>query len=245
MKMRFDILTLFPEMMNNVFSESIIGRAQAKGLVEINCVQIRDFAFNKHRQVDDYPYGGGTGMVMQAEPIYRAYESVTENLGYKPFTVYMSPQGKTFRQSTAKKLAKKNHIVILCGHYEGVDQRVLDKIVDSEISVGDFVLTGGEIAAMAVVDATSRMIDGVLKEEISYSEESHFDGLLEYPQYTRPSEWNGMKVPEILLSGDHKKIGDWKRKMSLETTFKKRRGMLSKAKLSVVERDFVNNLKLK
>jgi len=245
MKMRFDILTLFPEMMNNVFSESIIGRAQAKGLVEINCVQIRDFAFNKHKKVDDYPYGGGTGMVMQAEPIYRAYESVTENLDYKPFTVYMSPQGKTFRQSTAKKLAKKNHIVILCGHYEGVDQRVLDKIVDSEISVGDFVLTGGEIAAMAVVDATSRMIDGVLKEEISYSEESHFDGLLEYPQYTRPSEWNGMKVPEILLSGDHKKIGDWKRKMSLETTFKKRRGMLSKAKLSVVERDFVNNLKLK
>ncbi len=245
MKMRFDVLTLFPEMIYNVLCESVIGRAIEKGIIELNCVQIRDFAFNKHRQVDDYPYGGGTGMVMQAEPIFRAYESVTKDLGYEPYTIYMSPQGKVFRQSVAKKLSKHDHIVILCGHYEGVDQRVLDKIVDEEISIGDFVLTGGEIAAAAVIDATSRMIEGVLKEEESYSDESHYNGLLEYPQYTRPAVWDGREVPEILLSGNHKLISDWKREKSIETTFKKRRGMLSKIKLSDKEKAFVNELKTK
>ena len=179
MEMKIDILTLFPEVMEAVLKSSIIGRAEAKGIISINCVQIRDFAFNKHRQVDDYPYGGGMGMVMQAEPIFQAYESVTKELDYKPKTIYMSPQGKTFRQSTAKRLSKEKHLVILCGHYEGVDQRVLDEIVDIEISIGDFVLTGGEIAAMAVVDATARMIPGVLSSEISFSEESHCDGLLD------------------------------------------------------------------
>ena len=242
--MKFDILTLFPEMFEAVLDSSIIGRAKEKGLIELNYIQIRDFAFNKHRQVDDYPYGGGAGMVMQAEPIYQAYLSVTENLDYKPHTIYMSPQGKTFRQSKAKQLAKKyEHIIILCGHYEGVDRRILDEIVDEEISIGDFVLTGGEIAAMAVVDAAARMIPGVLKSEESFSEESHFSGLLEYPQYTRPEVWHGKAVPEILLSGHHKNITEWKRKKAIETTFKKRRGMLSKAKLTEQEREYAEELK--
>lgn len=243
--MRFDIITLFPETVECVLNESIIGRAREKGILDIRCIQLRDYAFNKHRKVDDYPYGGGFGMVMQAEPIYQAYKAITENLDYKPYTIYMSPQGKTFRQSTAKKLAKKEHIVILCGHYEGVDQRIIDEIVDDEISIGDFVLTGGEIAAMAVVDSVSRMVDGVLREEGSYSEESHFNGLLEYPQYTRPEIWNGKSVPEVLLCGNHKLISEWKRNMSILNTFKKRRGMLSKAKLTEKETELVEELKRK
>ena len=245
MEMKIDILTLFPEVMEAVLKSSIIGRAEAKGIISINCVQIRDFAFNKHRQVDDYPYGGGMGMVMQAEPIFQAYESVTKELDYKPKTIYMSPQGKTFRQSTAKRLSKEKHLVILCGHYEGVDQRVLDEIVDIEISIGDFVLTGGEIAAMAVVDATARMIPGVLSSEISFSEESHFDGLLEYPQYTTPSVLQNRPVPEVLQNGNHKLIEAWKREKAIENTFKKRRGMLSGAKLTATEKVFVEELKKK
>lgn len=242
--MRFDILTLFPQMFEAVLGDSVIGRAADKGLIELNFIQIRDFAFNKHRQVDDYPYGGGTGMVMQAEPIFLAYQSVTDGLDYKPHTIYMSPQGRTFRQSAAKRLAAKfEHIVLLCGHYEGVDQRVLDEIVDEEISIGDFVLTGGEIAAMAVVDAVARMIPGVLKSEESFSEESHFSGLLEYPQYTRPEEWHGKTVPEVLMSGHHKNITEWKRKKSIETTLKKRRGMLARAKLTEKEREYAEELK--
>lgn len=241
--MRFDILTLFPEMIESVLGGSIIGRAREKGLVEINCVQIRDFAINKHGQVDDYPYGGGTGMVMQAQPIFDAYKSVCKGLDYKPETIYLSPQGKTFRQSVAKKLSKKEHVILICGHYEGVDQRVLDEIVDREISIGDFVLTGGEIAAMAIVDATARLVPGVLKGEESYSDESHFNGLLEYPQYTRPEVWKGRAVPEVLLSGHHKNICAWKREMSIRTTFKKRRGMLGKARLSESERKLIDRLK--
>ncbi len=241
--MRIDILTLFPEMFEAVLDNSITGRAKNKGILTLNYIQIRDFAYNKHRQVDDYPYGGGAGMVMQAEPLYLAYKSICEGLDYKPLTIYMSPQGKQFRQSTAKRLAKKEHIVIICGHYEGVDQRVLDEIVDMEISLGDFVLTGGEIAAMAVADATARMIPGVLKSEQAFSEESHFNGLLEYPQYTRPEVWHGRAVPEVLLSGHHKNIEAWKREMSIRTTFKKRRGMLSKAKFSEKEEKLVSELK--
>ncbi len=241
--MKIDILTLFPEMLEAALKTSIIGRAEEKGLISINCVQIRDFAFNKHRQVDDYPYGGGQGMVMQAEPIFQAYKSVVGGLSYKPKTIYLSPQGKTFRQSTAKRLSKEKHLVFLCGHYEGVDQRVLDEIVDMEISIGDFVLTGGEIAAMAVVDATARMIPGVLSSESSFSEESHFAGLLEHPQYTRPACWHDMDVPEVLQNGNHKLIEEWKRKKSIENTFKKRRGMLNKAKLSAKEEAFVEELK--
>ncbi len=245
MEMKIDILTLFPEVMEATLKSSIIGRAETKGILSINCVQIRDFAFNKHRQVDDYPYGGGMGMVMQAEPIFKAYESVTEGLDYKPKTIYLSPQGKTFRQSTAKRLSKEKHLVLICGHYEGVDQRILDEIVDMEVSIGDFVLTGGEIAAMAVVDATARMIPGVLSSEVSFSEESHFDGLLEYPQYTRPSVWHGKEVPQVLQNGNHKLIEEWKRKSAIENTFRKRRGMLRGAKLSVAEKAFVEELKQK
>lgn len=243
--MRFDILTLFPEMFEAVLGDSIIGRARNKGLLTLNFVQIREFAHNKHRQVDDYPYGGGAGMVMQAEPIFQAYQSLTGGLSYKPTTIYLSPQGKTFRQSTAKKLVKDKHqhLVFLCGHYEGVDQRVLDEIVDMELSLGDFVLTGGEIAAMAMVDATARMIPGVLKSEEAFSEESHFSGLLEYPQYTRPEVWHDKAVPEILLSGHHKNIQAWKREMSIKTTLRKRRGMLAKANLSEKERKMVEELK--
>lgn len=241
--MRFDILTLFPEMIEAVLGDSIIGRARAKGIIDINCVQIRDFANNKHRQVDDYPYGGGTGMVMQPQPIYDAYNSICKGLDYKPYTVYLSPQGKTFRQSTAKRLAKMEHIVLLCGHYEGVDQRVIDEIVDCEISIGDFVLTGGEIGAMTVVDATARLIPGVLKGEESFSEESHYNGLLEYPQYTRPEVWRDRKVPDVLISGHHKNICEWKREMSIKTTFLKRPGMLGKAKLTEKEKKLVESLK--
>lgn len=241
--MKVDILTLFPEMFDAVLKTSIIGRAVNNGLVEINCVQIRDFAFNKHRQVDDYPYGGGQGMVMQAEPIFEAYRSVTEGLSYKPKVIYMSPQGKTFRQTVAKRLAKEEHIIILCGHYEGVDQRVLDEIVDMEISIGDYVLTGGEIAAMAVVDATARLIPGVLSCEESFADESHYSGLLEYPQYTRPAIWHGREVPEVLQSGNHKLIEKWKRNSAIENTFIKRRGMLSKVKLTKEENELINRLK--
>lgn len=240
--MRIDILTLFPEMLEAALKTSIIGRAEENGLLTINCVQIRDFAFNKHRQVDDYPYGGGQGMIMQAEPIFQAYKSVTEGLSYKPKTIYLSPQGKTFRQSIAKRLSKENHLIFLCGHYEGVDQRILDEIVDMELSIGDFVLTGGEIAAMAVVDATARMIPGVLSSEMSFSDESHFDGLLEYPQYTRPSIWHDRAVPEVLQNGNHKLIEAWKRENAIINTYKKRRGLLSKAKLSDKEKSFVKTL---
>lgn len=241
--MRFDILTLFPEMFEAVLDHSIIGRAKDKGILDLRYVQIRDFAYNKHRQVDDYPYGGGMGMVMQPEPIFLAHQSVCEGLDYRPKTIYLSPQGKPFRQSTAKRLAKEKHIILLCGHYEGVDQRVLDELVDMEISLGDFVLTGGELAAMAVVDATARLIPGVLKSEEAFSEESHFSGLLEYPQYTRPEVWHDRSVPEILLSGHHKNIAAWKREMSIKATFQKRRGMLAKAKLSEAEKQLVQSLK--
>lgn len=241
--MRFDILTLFPEMFEAVLDHSIIGRAKDKGILDLHYVQIRDFAYNKHRQVDDYPYGGGMGMVMQPEPIFLAHQSVCEGLDYRPKTIYLSPQGKPFRQSTAKRLAKEKHIILLCGHYEGVDQRVLDELVDMEISLGDFVLTGGELAAMAVVDATARLIPGVLKSEEAFSEESHFSGLLEYPQYTRPEVWHNRSVPEILLSGHHKNIAAWKREMSIKATFQKRRGMLAKAKLSEAEKQLVQSLK--
>lgn len=241
--MRFDILTLFPEMFEAVLDHSIIGRAKDKGILDLRYVQIRDFAYNKHRQVDDYPYGGGMGMVMQPEPIFLAHQSVCEGLDYRPKTIYLSPQGKPFRQSTAKRLAKEKHLILLCGHYEGVDQRVLDELVDMEISLGDFVLTGGELAAMAVVDATARLIPGVLKSEEAFSEESHFSGLLEYPQYTRPEVWHNRSVPEILLSGHHKNIAAWKREMSIKTTFQKRRGMLAKAKLSEAEKQLVQSLK--
>ena len=241
--MDFHVMTLFPDMIMQGLSDSVIGRAVRKGTIGLHTVNIRDYSLDKHKHVDDYPYGGGAGMVMQPEPIFLAHQSVCEGLDYRPKTIYLSPQGKPFRQGTAKRLAKEKHLILLCGHYEGVDQRVLDELVDMEISLGDFVLTGGELAAMAVVDATARLIPGVLKSEEAFSEESHFSGLLEYPQYTRPEVWHNRSVPEILLSGHHKNIAAWKREMSIKATFQKRRGMLAKAKLSEAEKQLVQSLK--
>lgn len=240
---KFDILTLFPDMFRAVLGDSIIKRAAEKGLVELNFIDIRDFTLNKHKKVDDYPYSGGGGMLMMPQPVYDAYMSVAGGLDYKPFTIYMSPQGKVFNQSMAVDYSKLEHIVILCGHYEGIDQRVLDMIVDAEVSIGDFVLTGGEIPAMAIVDSISRMIPGVLANENSYSDESHFSGLLEYPQYTRPEEFMGVKIPEVLISGHHAKINEWKRQESLRATLKKRPDMLEKAELSKADLEFLESIK--
>ena len=224
-KMTFHILTLFPEMFGAVLHSSMLGRAEEKGILKFNLINIRDFSGNKHNRVDDYPYGGGRGMVMQAKPVYDAYKSVADTLNEKPYVIYMSPKGKVFNQKKAVELSEKNDIVFLCGHYEGIDQRVLDEIVDEEISIGDYVLTGGEIPAMTVIDSVSRMIDGVLSNEESFTDESHYGGLLEYPHYTRPSEFHGVKVPDILLSGDHAKIEAWRRKQSLLITKEKRPDM--------------------
>lgn len=229
---RFDVLTLFPSMFEAVLGDSIIGRARENGLLEMNFIDIRDFSDNKHRKVDDYPYSGGGGMLMNPQPVYDAYMSVAGGLDYKPLTIYMSPQGKVFNQSVAIDLSKQEHIILLCGHYEGIDQRVIDEIVDMELSVGDFVLTGGEIPAMAVIDTVSRLIPGVLAAETSYENESHFDGLLEYPQYTRPAEWHGVSIPKVLISGHHANIEKWKREQSLLNTLKKRPDMIEKARLS-------------
>lgn len=227
--MRFDILTLFPDMCSTVLNESITGRAAANGIFEMNFINIRDYSLDKHRRVDDYPYGGGCGMVMQADPIMRAWKSIADGLDYKPLCIYMSPQGRVFNQETAKKLVKNfNHIVILCGHYEGVDERIIEEIVDLELSIGDYVLTGGEIPAMAVVDAVSRMIPGVLATEESYSDESIYNGLLEYPQYTRPEVFEGKRVPEVLLSGHHANINAWRKQQSIERTKIKRPDLYEK-----------------
>lgn len=229
---KFDVLTLFPSMFEAVLGDSIIGRARENGLIEMNFIDIRDFSDNKHRKVDDYPYSGGGGMLMNPQPVYDAYMSVAGELDYKPLTIYMSPQGRVFNQSAAIELSKEEHIILLCGHYEGIDQRVIDEIVDMELSIGDFVLTGGEIPAMAVIDTVSRLIPGVLAAETSYENESHFDGLLEYPQYTRPAEWHGVSIPEVLISGHHANIEKWKREQSLLNTLKKRPDMIEKARLS-------------
>ena len=228
--MKFHILTLFPDMFTGVLYDSMLGRAEKNGIIEFNIINIRDFACNKHNRVDDYPYGGGRGMVMQAEPIYKAYESICKDLDEKPYVVYMSPKGKVFSQSKAVELSRKENIVILCGHYEGVDQRIIDEIVDEEISIGDYVLTGGEIPAMAVIDSVSRMVEGVLSNEDSFVDESHYSGLLEYPHYTRPPVFMGREVPEVLLSGNHALISKWRMEKSLEETEKKRPDMLEKYK---------------
>lgn len=238
----FEVLTLFPAMFDAVLGDSIIGRAREKGIIEMHFTDIRDFTTNKHRKVDDYPYSGGGGMLMQAQPVYDAYMSVTEKLSEKPLTIYMSPQGKVFNQKTAVDLSKEENIVILCGHYEGVDQRVIDEIVDMELSVGDFVLTGGELPAMVVIDAVSRLIPGVLAEESSYENESHFNGLLEYPQYTRPPVWNGRAIPDILISGHHANIEKWKREQSLLNTLKKRPDMLESAELTKEDIKFLKKI---
>ena len=240
---RFDVLTLFPDMFRACLGDSIIKRAADKGIVEMNFINIRDFSENKHKKTDDYPYSGGGGMLMTPQPIYDAYKSIVKDLDYKPYTIYMSPCGKVFNQKTAVQLSRHRHIIILCGHYEGVDQRIIDMLVDAEISIGDFVLTGGELPAMVVIDAVSRLIPGVLSSQSSYENESHFSGLLEYPQYTRPEEFMGRKIPDVLISGNHAKIEEWKREQSIKTTFLKRPDMLKSAKLSEKELEYVNRLK--
>lgn len=219
--MKFDVLTLFPEMFDNL-KQSIIGRAQEKELIEINTTNIRDFSKNKHKKVDDTPYGGGAGMVMMPDIVYDAYQSVRTD---KAKVIYMSPQGKKLDQKKVEDLSKESHLIILCGHYEGIDQRVIDKIVDEEISIGDYVLTGGEIPAMVLIDSVSRYVKGVLKEE-SIKEESFSNGLLEYPQYTRPEVFEGEKIPEVLLSGNHQNIDKWRKEKSLEITKMKRPDLL-------------------
>ncbi|MBQ4517805.1 MAG: tRNA (guanosine(37)-N1)-methyltransferase TrmD [Clostridia bacterium] len=236
--MRIDCLTLFPDMIRAVLEESIIGRAIKAGILDIHYINIRDFAQNKHNRVDDAPYGGGMGMVMQPEPIYRAFQSVLESAEDKPKVIYMSPQGSVFSQDKAKELAKEEHLVLLCGHYEGVDERILEEIVDEELSIGDYVLTGGEIPAMTVIDAVARMIPGVLPAEDAYSEESLYNGLLEYPQYTRPPEFLGREVPEILLSGHHENIKKWRREESIRRTCLKRPDLLQDADLTDKEKEF-------
>ena len=219
--MKFDVLTLFPEMFE-ILNQSIIGKAIEKELIDINLINIRDFSKDKHKKVDDTPYGGGAGMVMKPDVVYDAYQSIKDR---NAKVIYMSPQGKPLNQKKVEELSKENHLIILCGHYEGIDQRVLDKIVDEEISIGDYVLTGGEIPAMVLIDSVSRYVEGVLKEE-SIKEESFSNGLLEYPQYTRPEVFEGMKVPEILLSGHHENIEKWRKEKSLEMTKKKRPDIL-------------------
>ncbi len=224
---RFDIMTLFPELCHTILGESIIGRAQKAGIVEVCCHNIRDYSKDKFRRVDDTPYGGGKGMLMKPDPICDCYDAITEGAETKPYTVYMSPKGSLFTQTKAKELAQRDRIVILCGHYEGVDQRAIDAIVDEEISIGDYVLTGGEVPACVLADAVSRLIPGVLASPECYEKESLTDGLLEYPQYTRPYEFRGEKVPDVLISGHHENIETWRKEMSLKLTKEKRPDLLT------------------
>lgn len=230
--MNFHVLTLFPEMIEQGMHTSIIGRAIAGGYLSIDAINIRDYAFNKHQKVDDYPYGGGAGMLMQAEPVYLAYESVQKKLGYRPRVVYLTPQGEVFHQTMAKELAKEKDLVFLCGHYEGIDERVLDEIVTDYVSIGDYVLTGGELPAMVMIDSISRMVPGVLSNQESGETESFAENLLEYPQYSRPEEWHGQKVPPVLLSGHHANIEAWRREQSILRTAKRRPDLLKKADLT-------------
>ena len=241
--MRIDILTLFPEMCESVLSESIIGRARKAEKVEINCRQIRDYSTDKHRRVDDTPYGGGKGMIMQVQPIYDCYKALCEEIGTKPHLVFMSPQGKTLTQERVRELAQMDNIAILCGHYEGVDERVIEEIVDEEISIGDYVLTGGELGALVLADSVSRMLTGVLSEEVCFTDESHFSSLLEYPQYTRPPVWMDREVPGVLMSGHHANIEKFKREKSLQRTFERRPDLLSKAQLSKKDIEYIKQLK--
>lgn len=234
--MKFYILTLFPEMVLQGLSASIIGKAAERGIVEIEAVNIRDYTKDRHMKVDDYPYGGGAGMVMQAQPIYDAYQAVKQKIGHTPRTVYLTPQGPVFHQQMAKEMAKEENLVFLCGHYEGVDERVLEEIVTDYVSIGDYVLTGGELPAMVMVDAISRMVPGVLTNEESGETESFEGGLLEYPQYSRPREWMGKEVPQVLMSGDHLKIQDWRREQSILRTKEYRPDLLKTADLTIKEK---------
>ena len=241
--MNYHVLTLFPEMIENGMNTSITGRAITKGLLSLEAINIRDFAFNKHQKVDDYPYGGGAGMLMQAEPVYLSYESIAERIGRKPRVIFLTPQGKTFNQDIAKEFALEEDLVFLCGHYEGIDERVLEEIVTDYVSIGDYVLTGGELPAMVMMDSISRMVPGVLNNQESGETESFSGNLLEYPQYSRPEEWHGKKVPEVLLSGHHANVDKWRREQSIIRTAKWRPDLLPKADLTNKEWNEVRRLR--
>ena len=241
--MNYHVLTLFPEMIENGMNTSITGRAITKGLLSLEAINIRDFAFNKHQKVDDYPYGGGAGMLMQAEPVYLSYESIAERIGRKPRVIFLTPQGKTFNQDMAKEFALEEDLVFLCGHYEGMDERVLEEIVTDYVSIGDYVLTGGELPAMVMMDSISRMVPGVLNNQESGETESFSGNLLEYPQYSRPEEWHGKKVPEVLLSGHHANVDKWRREQSIIRTAKWRPDLLPKADLTNKEWNEVRRLR--
>lgn len=240
--MNFHVLTLFPEMIMNGLETSILGRAAAKGIVSFEAVNIRDYTLERHGKVDDYPYGGGAGMVMQAEPIYRAYAALVEKIGKKPRVIYMTPQGQTFNQRIAEDLAKEEDLVFLCGHYEGVDERVLEMIATDYLSAGDYVLTGGELPAMMMIDCISRLVPGVLNNNVSAEFETFHDNLLEYPQYTRPEVFMGKKVPDILLSGHHANVEKWRREQSIIRTLQNRPELLEDAVLSKKEQKFLDEL---
>lgn len=240
--MNFHVLTLFPEMIEQGVNTSITGRAIQNNLISVNAINIRDFAGNKYGQVDDYPYGGGAGMVMQPGPVYRSYESVVEKIGYAPRVLYMTPQGKVFNQGMAEEFAKEKDIVFLCGHYEGIDERVLEMIVTDNVSIGDYVLTGGELPSMVMIDAISRLVPGVLNNEVSAEFESFNDNLLEYPQYTRPAKFMEKDVPPILLSGDHGKVDRWRRNQSILRTMERRPDLMEKAKLDKEDCKFIRTM---
>ena len=240
--MHYYVMTLFPEMIEYIMAQSIIGRALSDELIKLKIINIRDYAKNRYRQVDDYPYGGGAGMLMQADPIYSAYKDICKGLKKKPRLIYTTPQGRLFNQDLAKELAKEEELIFLCGHYEGVDERVLELTDAESISIGDYVLTGGELPSVVMMDAISRMIKGVLSNEDSAEFESFEDNLLEYPQYTRPSIYEGMEVPEILLSGHHKNIEEWKRKEALRRTFERRPELLDPKFLSAKDLSFLQSL---
>ena len=233
--MDFYIMTLFPDMVMSGLNTSITGRAIQKSLLRVEAVNIRDYAFNKHSSVDDYPYGGGAGMLMQAEPVYQCYHPLEERIGKRPRVIFLSPQGETFHQEMAEELAQEEELVFLCGHYEGIDERVLEEIVTDYVSIGDYVLTGGELPAMIMVDAISRLVPGVLHNDVSAEFESFQDHLLEYPQYSRPEIWHGKRVPEVLLSGHHANIEKWRRQQSILRTAKNRPDLLEKADLTEEE----------
>lgn len=241
--MRIDLLTLFPDMCEAVMAESIVGRARKKGYLQVCCHQIRDYAYDKHQRVDDCPFGGGKGMLLMAEPIALCIDDLTAHLGKKPHMIYMSPQGSVLNQQRIKELGQMENIAILCGHYEGVDERLLDAYVDEQISLGDFVLTGGELPALALADAVSRMVKGVLAEDVCFEEESHYNGLLEYPHYTRPAVWRDREVPPVLLSGHHANIAKWRRAQSLWRTLQHRPDMLEQVEFEKGDADLLYQMR--
>lgn len=241
--MRFHVMTLFPDMVWNGLNTSITGRAIEKNIFELNIVNIRDYSTDKHKHVDDYPYGGGAGMVMQPGPVYDCYQDIVKDMQKKPRVVYMTPQGKVFSQAIAEELSNEEELVFLCGHYEGIDDRVLDEIVTDYLSIGDYVLTGGELPAMVMIDSISRLIPGVLNNDVSAEYESFQDGLLEYPQYTRPETFRGQKVPEVLLSGHHGNIEKWRREQSLKRTLERRPELLDEAELTNEDKKTLEKLR--